>query len=57
VTIWNYVPGVNPLNGDPNCGCFNPQTTLVLNKNAWTDAPPGTFGTAAPWYNDVRWQR
>ena len=39
-TFWNYVPGVNRLNVDPNCGCFNPQTTLVLNKNAWTDAPP-----------------
>jgi len=57
VTFWNRVPGVSPLAVDPNCHCFNPQTTLILNKNAWTDAPAGTFGTAAPWYSDVRWQR
>jgi hypothetical protein len=56
-TFWNYVPGVNPLNVDPNCHCFNPQTTLVLNKNAWTDAPGGTFGVSAPFYDNVRWQR
>jgi hypothetical protein len=56
-TFWNYVPGANPLNVDPNCGCFNPQSTLVLNKNAWTDAPPGTFGVSAPFYNNYRWQR
>ena len=56
-TFWNYVPGVNPLAVDPNCGCFNPQTTLVLNKNAWTDAPAGTFGVSAPFYNNYRWQR
>jgi hypothetical protein len=56
-TFWNYVPGVNPLNVDPNCGCFNPQTSLVLNKNAWTDAPGGTFGVSAPFYSNYRWQR
>jgi hypothetical protein len=56
-TFWNYVPGANPLNVDPNCKCFNPQTTLVLNKNAWTDAPGGTFGVSAPFYDNVRWQR
>jgi hypothetical protein len=56
-TFWNYVPGVNPLNVDPNCKCFNPQTTLVLNKNAWTDAPAGTFGVSAPFYSTYRWQR
>jgi len=56
-TYWNYVPGVNPLLVDPNCHCFNPQTTLVLNPAAWTDAPGGTFGVSAPFYNNVRWQR
>jgi hypothetical protein len=56
-TFWNYVPGVNPLLVDPNCGCFNPQTTLALNPKAWTDAPGGTFGVSAPFYNNVRWQR
>ena len=56
-TFWNYVPGQKPLAVDPNCGCFNPQTTLVLNKNAWTDAPAGTFGVSAPFYSNYRWQR
>jgi hypothetical protein len=56
-TFWNYVPGVNPLAVDPNCGCFNPQTTLALNPKAWTDAPGGTFGVSAPFYNNYRWQR
>ena len=42
---------------NPNCGCFNPQTTQVLNPAAWTDAPAGTWGTAAPFYNNYRWQR
>jgi hypothetical protein len=42
---------------DPNCRCFNPQTTQVLNPLAFTDAPGGTWGTAAPYYNNYRWQR
>ncbi|MGH7968028.1 MAG: hypothetical protein ACREIC_04805, partial [Limisphaerales bacterium] len=42
---------------DPNCRCFNPQTAQVLNPQAWTDAPGGTWGTAAPYYNNYRWQR
>jgi hypothetical protein len=45
------------LNVNPNCHCFNPQTTLPLNPKAWSDAAPGTFGTSAPYYNDYRWQR
>ncbi len=53
----NYVPGANPLAVNPNCGCFNPQTTLALNPKAWVDAAPGTWGSAAPFYNNVRWQR
>jgi hypothetical protein len=56
-TFWNYVPGVNPLLVNPNCGCFNPQTSLVLNPKAWTDAPGGTFGTSSPFYDNYRWQR
>jgi hypothetical protein len=31
------------LNFDPNCKCFDPTTQLVLNPNAWSDAPQGTF--------------
>ncbi len=45
------------LISDPNCGCFNPQTTQVLNPAAFTDAPGGTWGTAAPFNNSYRWQR
>jgi hypothetical protein len=56
-TFFNRVPGVNPLQFDPNCKCFDPTTQLVLNPAAWTDAPAGTFGTSAPYYNDYRWQR
>jgi hypothetical protein len=56
-TYENRVPGVSLFNVDPNCHCFNPQTTLPLNPNAWTDAAPGTFGTSAPYYSDYRWQR
>jgi len=53
----NRVPGVNPLLVNPNCGCFNPQTTLVLNPAAWQEPAAGQWGTAAPFYNNVRWQR
>jgi hypothetical protein len=53
----NPVPGVNPLLFNPNCGCFNPQTQTVLNTAAWVDPAPGQWGTAAPFYNNVRWQR
>ena len=42
---------------DPNCGCFNPQTTLVFNPKAFTDPLPGQWGTSAPFYNNLRWQR
>jgi hypothetical protein len=56
-TFWNKVPGVNSLLFDPNCKCFDPTTQLVLNPAAWTDAPAGTFGTSAAYYNNSRWQR
>ena len=56
-TFWNSVSGVNPLNIDPNCKCFNPQTAQVLNPAAWTDAAPGQWGVSAPFYNNYRWQR
>jgi hypothetical protein len=53
----NRVAGVNPLAVDPNCGCFNPQTTLVLNPKAWADPAPGQWGTSAPFTSNYRWQR
>jgi hypothetical protein len=42
---------------DPNCKCFDPQHAQVLNPAAWSDAPGGAWGTAAPFYNNYRWQR
>lgn len=56
-TFENRVAGQPLFNQDPNCHCFNPQTTLPLNPNAWQDAPAGQWGTAAAYYNDYRWQR
>jgi hypothetical protein len=53
----NRVASANPLLVDPNCGCFNPQTTLVLNKAAWADPGSGQWGVSAPFYNNYRWQR
>ena len=57
VNFNNLVPGVNPLAVDPNCGCFNPQTTIVLNPKAWAEPASGQWGTAAPFYSSYRWQR
>jgi hypothetical protein len=56
-TFWNRVPGQPLLLKDPNCHCIDPTKDLVLNKNAWVDAPAGQFGTSAPYLNDYRWQR
>jgi hypothetical protein len=56
-TFENLVPGQNTLSVDPNCHCFDPQRTLTLNPNAWTDAALGQFGTSAAYYDKFRWQR
>jgi hypothetical protein len=56
-TFQNRVAGQPLFLVDPNCHCFDPNTTLALNPKAWSDAPLGQFGTAAPYYNDYRWQR
>jgi len=42
---------------DPNCHCFDPQHTQVLNPAAFVDAPAGQWSTSAPFYNNFRWQR
>ena len=36
---------------------LQPADHLALNPKAWTDAPAGTFGVSAPFYNSYRWQR
>jgi hypothetical protein len=56
-TLMNPVQGQPFLTVDPNCHCFDPTNTLVLNPNAWSEIPQGQFGVAAPYYNDNRWQR
>ena len=52
----NIVSGTSCLAVDPN-GHFNPQTTIALNPNHWANQTTPTFGTAAPYYTNCRWQR
>ncbi|PWT98927.1 MAG: hypothetical protein C5B51_28395 [Terriglobia bacterium] len=56
-TFENRVAGQPLFNVDPNCHCFNPQTTLPVNPKAWSDPSAGQWGTATAYYNDFRWQR
>ena len=56
-TYMNRVPGVSPYLQSLNCHCIDPNKQLVLNPAAWTDAAPGQFGTAAPYYGDYRLER
>lgn len=59
-TYYNFAPGKGPgdaLLVDPNCKCFDPTTQLVLNPNAWVDAPVGKWANTAAYYNNYRWQR
>jgi hypothetical protein len=51
------VPGVPLFTNNVNCHCYDPSQTFILNPAAWTQPPAGQFGTAAPYYNDYRWQR
>jgi hypothetical protein len=42
---------------DPNCHCFDPNTTFILNPAAWSQPAAGQWGAGAPYYNNYRWQR
>ena len=53
----NRVPGQPLFTVDSNCHCYDPNKTFVLNKDAWTDPAPGTFGSSPAYYNDYRAQR
>jgi hypothetical protein len=49
------VPGQPLYLKNPNCGCINPYTDLVLNPAAWTNPANGTFGPATgTLYGDFR---
>jgi hypothetical protein len=52
----NYVPGQSCLAVDPNSH-FDPTKTVALNANAWSQQTTETFGDAAPYYTNCRWQR
>ena len=56
-TYYNRVPGVDPFLKDLNCHCIDPTKDLVLNKDAWSNPLAGQWGTAAPYYNDYRYER
>jgi hypothetical protein len=56
-TFANRVAGQPLYTVDINCHCFDPNTTFVLNKNAWADPARGQFGTSAAYYNDYRQPR
>src|SRR5262249_13443467 len=53
----NRVPGKELFTVDLNCHCYDPNKTFVLNKDAWQDPAPGTFGNSAAYYSDYRSQR
>jgi hypothetical protein len=42
---------------DPNCHCFDSNSTFVLNPAAWSQPAAGQWGAGAPYYNNYRWQR
>ncbi|HWB85037.1 MAG TPA: TonB-dependent receptor [Bryobacteraceae bacterium] len=57
-TRFDRVSGVPLFIQNPNCGCLDPNSSQqILNPAAWVDTPVGTWGTAAAYYNDYRWQR
>jgi hypothetical protein len=52
----NIVKGQSCLAVNPNSH-FDPTTTLALNPNAFSNQTNETFGSAAPYYSNCRWQR
>ena len=56
-TFANRVPGQPLYTVDLNCHCYDPNTTFVLNPNAWVDPPVGQYATGAAYYDDYRQQR
>ncbi|MBZ5578286.1 MAG: TonB-dependent receptor [Acidobacteriia bacterium] len=58
-TFANRVAGQPLFTVDPNCHCYDPNTTFLLNPNAWSTTTPaaGQFGSSAAYYSDYRTQR
>jgi hypothetical protein len=56
-TFYNRDPNQPLFLKDLNCHCIDPTKDLVLNPAAWTNPADGQWGTAAPYYNDYRFQR
>ena len=36
---------------------YDPNTTFILNQDAWSNPPDGKFPTGSPYYNDYRYRR
>ncbi len=56
-TFFNRNAGVPLYLKDLNCHCIDPTKDLVLNPAAWSNPTDGQWGTAAPYYNDFRFER
>jgi hypothetical protein len=56
-TFAERVPGQPLFTVDPNCHCYDPQQTFLLNSAAWTDPPTGKFSSSPAYYTDYRYQR
>ena len=50
----DYDGNVHPEPLDINCHCFDPQRTLVLNRNAWENFPNGEWASD---FSDLRFYR
>lgn len=51
------VPGVPLFLKDPNCHCFDPTASLIINPAAFQQTPVGQFSTSTPYYDNFRWTR
>jgi hypothetical protein len=56
VGFMSRVPGVPLYTQDINSH-YDPNTTFILNQDAWTDPPTGQWPTGSPYYNDYRYRR
>jgi hypothetical protein len=56
-TLMDRVPNVPLYLKDLNCHCVDPNKDFVLNPAAWVNPSAGTWGTAAPYYDDFRYER